>query len=249
MLTEERFSKIAAIVNERRSVTVHLLMELLGASESTIRRDLNTLDSRGEIIKVHGGAMAVSAYKMRDDDVSDRRAAAAEEKRAIAAYAAALIKKDDFVYIDAGTTTECVIDCITEKNAIYVTNAAAHARRLARGGFEVYLTGGRLKCATEALVGAETLESISKYNFTIGFFGTNGVHKKSGFTTPDREEAGVKQAAFRNCKNCYVLADSSKFGAICPVRFADFDSAVIITDKIPDSYSECRNIVKAGLKR
>lgn len=221
-------------------------MELLGASESTIRRDLNTLDSRGEIIKVHGGAMAVSEeYKMRDDDVADRRAASAEEKRAIAKYAASLIKRDDFVYIDAGTTTECIIDFITEKNAIYVTNAAAHARGLARGGFEVYLTGGRLKSATEALVGAEAIGSIAKYNFTVGFFGTNGVHKKSGFTTPDREEAGIKQAAFSNCKKRFVLADSSKFGSVSPVQFAEFDRAVIITDKIPDSYSECKNIVEA----
>lgn len=247
LLAEERFSKILAIISAKNSVTVQELMETLGASESTVRRDLNTLDSRGEIVKVHGGAMAVTTdFKMRDDDVSDRRVMHMDEKRTAAQYAASLIQRDDFVYIDAGTTTEYIIDYISEKNAIYVTNAVSHARKLACAGFEVYLIGGRLKGTTEAVVGAAATEALSRYNFTVGFFGTNGIHKKAGFTTPDREEAGVKQTAMRHCKKCFIIADSSKFDAISPIKFADFNDAVIITDKISSAYSDCKNIVKCG---
>lgn len=246
MLAEERLAKITQRINEQGSATVQELMEYMGASESTIRRDLNALDASGEIIKVHGGAMSVNtSFKMRDDEISDRRIINIEEKRLIAEYAAGLIKKDDFVYMDAGTTTELIIDYITEKNAVYVTNAVNHACRLAHMGCEVYLAGGKLKGATEAIVGAETLEAVSKYNFTIGFWGTNGIHKKTGFTTPDREEAGVKKMAFMNCKKRYVVADSSKFGSISPVGFADFDDAVIITDKLKKGYEDCGNVILA----
>ena len=246
MLADERLSKIIRLVNEQGSATAQELIEYLNASESTIRRDLNTLDASGEIIKVHGGAMSVNtSFKMRDDEISDRRITNIDEKRLIAQYAAKLIKKDDFVYIDAGTTTEYIIDYITEKNAVYVTNAVNHACKLSHMGCEVYLVGGRLKSATEAIVGSETLETLSKYNFTIGFWGTNGIHRKTGFTTPDREEAGVKKMSFINCKKRYIVADSSKFDSISPVGFADFDDAIIITEKNVNGYEDCENIILA----
>lgn len=246
MLAEERLSKIIRLVNEQGSATAQELIEYLNASESTIRRDLNTLDASGEIIKVHGGAMSVNtSFKMRDDEISDRRITNIDEKRLIAQYAAKLIKKDDFVYIDAGTMTEYIIDYITEKNAVYVTNAVNHACKLSHMGCEVYLVGGRLKSATEAIVGSETLETLSKYNFTIGFWGTNGIHRKTGFTTPDREEAGVKKMSFINCKKRYIVADSSKFDSISPVGFADFDDAIIITEKNVNGYEDCENIILA----
>ena len=247
MLAEERLSKIIQLVNEQGSATAQELMEYLDASESTIRRDLNTLNTAGEIIKVHGGAMSVNtSFKMRDDEIADRRITNIHEKKLIAQYAASLIKKDDFVYIDAGTTTEFIIDYITEKNAVYVTNAVNHACKLSHMSCEVYLTGGRLKSATEAIVGAETLSTLSNYNFTLGFWGTNGINKKTGFTTPDREEAEVKRIAFMNCKRRYIVADSSKFGSISPIGFARFDDAFIITDKNVKGYEKCENIILAN---
>ena len=53
MLTEERYSKILECLNEYKTVTVTQLAEALNASESTIRRDLNSLATMKKIIKVH----------------------------------------------------------------------------------------------------------------------------------------------------------------------------------------------------
>lgn len=244
MLAEERSKRIIELVNERGSVTVTELMEQLGASESTIRRALNALDAMGELIKVYGGAMSnTTSFKMRDDEVDNRRVMNMEQKKQIARYAAGLVRSDDLVYIDAGTTTEYISEYITEKGAIYVTNAVTHAHKLVKAGCEVYLIGGRLKSATEAIVGAKAIEMLGDYNFTIGFWGTNGISKKNGFTTPDAEEAGVKRASFENCKKPYVLADSTKFDSISPVKFADFEEAVIITDSTAKGYEQCKNII------
>lgn len=246
MLAEERLSKIVKIVNEQGSATAQELMDFFHASESTIRRDLNALDAAGEIMKVHGGAMSVdTSYKMHDDKISERRAANTDRKKIIAEYAANLITKDDFVYIDAGTTTELMIDYITEKDAVYMTNAVNHACKLLHMGCKVYLVGGRLKSITEAAVGAEAIETLSNYNFTIGFWGTNGIHKKAGFTTPDREEAGTKKISFLNCQKRYIVADSTKFESISPVKFADFGDADIITEQIIKGYETCKNIILA----
>ena len=69
MLTEQRYEIILKLLSERRSITVTELKELLNASESTIRRDLNALDEQGKLTKVFGGAVE----RGKDSDVSDRK--------------------------------------------------------------------------------------------------------------------------------------------------------------------------------
>ena len=119
MLAEERYNEILRLVNEKKTVTVQELTEVLDTSESTIRRDLTTLHKKGSLIKVHGGATALSVEGMtRDASLTVRRDMNIEEKVAIAKYAAALIEKDDFVYLDAGSSVDLMIDYIVEQEAI-----------------------------------------------------------------------------------------------------------------------------------
>lgn len=244
MLTEERFARILNILEEHGSVTVTELMDQLHASESTIRRDLNTLDARGQLLKVHGGAMQkdASAYRTQDDDVLLRKELNVEQKVVIARYAARLITDHDAVYLDAGTTTELMIDAQMNRNALYITNAIGHARKLSVLGCTVYLLGGEFKGTTDAIVGEEAVLSIAKYNFTKGFFGTNGVTKEQGFTTPEVKEALIKRRAMEQTKEAYVLADASKFGEISTVTFGAFTDATILTNQVKQEYRGFSNI-------
>lgn len=248
MLMEQRFEEILKIVEDRKSVTVQELMELLNASESTIRRDLTTLHSNERLIKVHGGALALgSQYNTKDEDIADRQQLNLSEKNQIAKYAASLIKSSDFVYLDSGSTTECMIPYITEKSAVFVTNSIANAKRLTKEGFTAYIIGGELKASTEAIVGNEAIMNLAKYNFTKGFFGTNGISSQFGFTTPDLNEAMVKKAAFQKCSIRYVLGDPSKFNQISPITFADFSSSIVITTKLADEkYKIFNNILEVA---
>ena len=100
------------------------LTEQLHSSESTIRRDLNTLDAQGRLIKIHGGAMAVGGeYRTQDAAFSLREDQNRAEKLRIAQYAASLIRAHDFVYLDAGTSTALMIDFITAQQVTFVTDA------------------------------------------------------------------------------------------------------------------------------
>ena len=80
----------------------------------------------------------------------------------------------------------------------------------------------------------EAIISLDKYNFTKGFFGTNGISTESGFSTPDAPEGLVKKTALARCTHAYVLADSSKFNKIYPISFAGLASATILTDVLED---------------
>ena len=87
------------------------------------------------------------------------------------------------------------------------------------------------------------MQTLRKYHFTKGFFVTNGVTKKAGFTTPDANEAMVKKTAIEQCQKKYVLCDHSKFGEVSSVTFLAFTGADVITDRIAEGYQDCGNIV------
>jgi DeoR family fructose operon transcriptional repressor len=248
VLASERQRRIHDLVLSRGSVTSAELMELLGASESTIRRDLDQLERMNKISRVHGGAARVGDdYVLRDQALTEKNTLNVAQKRAIAAYAATLVKPGDFVYLDAGSTTEALADEITERDATYLTNSLPIARKLLARGCKTMLPGGTVKPLTEALVGEETIASLGKYHFTVGFWGTNGADLETGFTTPEFNEAAVKQISLEQTVRPYVLCDSSKFSLVAPITFADFDRAQVITDQLADrSYAQAGNVIEVG---
>lgn len=93
-----------------------------------------------------------------------------------------------------------MIDYITERQAIFVTNAITHAKKLADRGCSVYILGGEFKAVTEAIVGEEAVVTLDKYNFTKGFWGANGVSLQRGYSTPELKEALVKRKPCRTVR-------------------------------------------------
>lgn len=84
-----------------------------------------------------------------------------EDKRTIAAYAATLVRPNDFVFLDAGSTTEQLATYLTEKDAVYVTNGITLAQKLAQRGLKTLLIAGRVKATTDAVIGTEAVASCS----------------------------------------------------------------------------------------
>lgn len=245
MFMKKRQEEILGLLSDNHSITMRELVEIFHVSESTIRRDLTELDRQRKLEKVHGGAILLQdQFKTTDEKVSEREGQNRSGKIKIARYAASLIRKNDFVYLDAGTTTGHMIEAIQEKSATYVTNGVLHATQLAKRGFNVHILGGRLKETTEAVVGEEAQESLEKYQFNIGFFGANGIGKRTGFTTPDISEACVKRAAFQHSRKRFVLVDGRKFDQVSSVKFGEFRDACILTDFVPQSgFENSDNII------
>ena len=90
---------------------------------------------------------------------------------------------------------------------------------------------------------SQAMETLERYHFTKGFFGTNGISRNEGFTTPDAGEAQVKRTAMRQCRICYVLVDSTKFGNISAVTFAPFEAGTILTEKIVEGYQAGEKLI------
>lgn len=249
MLSQERHKLILDKLEKDSVVYLNDLVELLKTSESTIRRDLNTLDKKGLLKKVHGGATSLKDIKINTTDykVEYRQSLNIDDKLKIAEYAASLIEDYDLVYIDSGTTTELMIDFIRDTKAVFVTNGIVHAKKLLQKKFTTYILGGELKLTTEAIVGVETVNSLRKYNFTKGFFGTNGVDLERGFTTPDIREAMVKEEAINRSKKGFILCDESKFDEVSSITFSEIKNKnikIITTNLSNNKYKEVTEIME-----
>lgn len=237
MLAEERFALILDLLTEKRTATVQELCEALNASESTIRRDLTELDRQGRLNKVHGGATLPNGQFLADEPtMAAKESLAVSQKQSIAEAAAALITAEDFVYVDAGTSTLAMVRALSGPalEAHYVTNGIAHARLLAQKSCHVCLPGGLLRPRTEAIIGAAAVTALQQFNFTKAFMGANGVAMDAGFTTPDPEEAAVKAAAIRRARQIWFLTDDSKFERIYPAVISALRDAAILTNRCPD---------------
>lgn len=244
MLTKQRHEEMVNIIRERGSVTTNEMAKILGISESTARRDINFLADTGKVIKVYGGAMFdPQDVDTKEDSFEQRMDINATEKGKAAEKALELITPDDFIYIDAGTTTKYIADNFNMCGVRIVTNGIGHARILASKGNEVVLVGGNVKISTDAIVGTLAVNTLDKYHFTKGFFGTNGISPKAGYTTPDINEALVKKAAMQKCSKSFIVCDSSKFNTISAVTFASFREATIVTNLCPAEFSKYKNII------
>lgn len=244
MLTKQRYEEMINIIRERGSITTNEMAKILGISESTARRDINFLADTGKVIKVYGGAMFdPQDVDTKEDSFEQRMDINATEKGKAAEKALELITPDDFIYIDAGTTTKYIADNFNMSGVRIVTNGIEHARILASKGNEVVLVGGNVKISTDAIVGTLAVNTLDKYHFTKGFFGTNGISPKAGYTTPDINEALVKKAAMQKCSKSFIVCDSSKFNTISAVTFASFREATIVTNLCPAEFSKYKNII------
>ncbi|WP_312472644.1 DeoR/GlpR family DNA-binding transcription regulator [Neobacillus sp.] len=233
MLTPERHRIILQLLKEKDSVKIQEIIELTNTSESTIRRDLSQLEDQKFLKRIHGGASRLQG-KLQEPSMVEKSSKNLHEKRLIAQYAASLVEEGDCIYLDAGSTVFEMIDLLPLKNIVVVTNGLMHAAPLLYKGISTYLIGGLVKPNTNAFIGRGALASLDLYRFDKCFMGVNGIHPEFGFTTPDQEEAMVKQKAIALSREAYALADTTKFAEISFAKIADIHEASIITNELED---------------
>ncbi|MGO4887547.1 DeoR/GlpR family DNA-binding transcription regulator [Anaerobacillus sp. MEB173] len=231
MLTPERHQIILELLKQKHVVKIQELVDATASSESTIRRDLSQLENERKLKRVHGGASLLH-QKGEELSVIEKSEINLEEKELIARYAAKLICAGDCIYLDAGTTLYQMITHIDAKGIKVVTNGLTHLEALLEQNIETYVIGGYVKQKTRALIGRGAIDGISQYRFDKCFIGVNGIHYDYGFTTPDPEEALVKEKAMKLSQESFVLADETKFYEVTFAKITDINNATIITNQI-----------------
>ncbi|WP_184583412.1 DeoR/GlpR family DNA-binding transcription regulator [Lipingzhangella halophila] len=234
MLAAQRQELILERVQRSGGVRVTDLVESFAVSDMTIRRDLDALESRGAIRKVHGGAVAPSGASTEEPGFEIKAQRQEHEKHAIAREAARLVEPDSAVGLSAGTTTRTVAEYLRDVPGLtVVTNSPRVADvfyRAARPDQTVALTGG-FRTPSDALVGPLALTAVRSLHLDILFLGVHGMQEQAGFTTPNLMEAETNKALVEATRTLVVVADHTKWGTVGLSTIAPLSRCdVLVTD-------------------
>jgi DeoR/GlpR family transcriptional regulator of sugar metabolism len=234
MLAGQRRSAILGLVQEAGAVRVADLVDHLGVSDMTVRRDIEQLAREGKVERVHGGALAVGLASAHEPGFLAKSSLMTAEKRAIAQRAAELVEPGSAIGISAGTTTYELARLLRGMaDLTVVTNSVPVAQLLhesATDGQTVVLTGG-VRTPSDALVGPVAVTALRTLHVDRLFLGAHGVDAKAGLTTPNLVEAETNRALVASARQVCILADHTKWGVVGLSTFVDLaDVDLFITD-------------------
>ncbi|NHN57335.1 DeoR/GlpR transcriptional regulator [Calidifontibacter sp. DB0510] len=232
MYGAERQQQIVIEARRQGRVEVTALAESLGVTPETVRRDLSTLENRGVLKRVHGGAIPVERLDL-EPALTVRSSRLTEQKKRIAARALDEIAAGATVLLDSGSTTHALAEMLPpDRDLTVVTNSMQIGDLLSgRAGLTLFVIGGRVRGLTGAAVGEWALTALRSLTVDLAFVGTNGMSADRGLTTPDQAEASVKSAMLDAARRSVLLADASKFGTDHLHTFAGLDRIdLIVTD-------------------
>lgn len=219
MLAHQRQQKILEILQRKGGVRVSELSRYLSVSEMTIRRDLDCLERRACLVRIHGGAIPLDI--LTEPAFSEKADLLASEKQRIAQAAAHLVG-DGIIGLSAGTTTSALAACLPRDNCrlTVVTNALNIAWTLAGTKINIMMMGGSLRSSSYALVGP-ALQQVDDISLDILFLGANGISLQGGITTPNPAEAETNAKLLARARKVIVVADHSKLGRTARGHIAD----------------------------
>lgn len=211
MLQEERLAKILDRLSLDGRVLSAPLAAWLGVSEDTIRRDLAELSQRGQLRRVHGGAVPVATVH---PEFKVRSAEHLGEKDRIAEEAVRLVRPGQLIFLDAGTTVLALARHFARSlSATVVTHSAVTATTLADWpNLEVLLIGGKLFKPGLATIGPEAVAGYQRMHADICFLGICALHAEFGLTELTYDESLVKQAMIRQSSQTVALGAGDKLG-------------------------------------
>ncbi len=222
-----RRSAILEYLSEKGQVSVQELCDRLGVSLVTMRQDLTALEKGGFLQRTHGGATLLDS-----ENISHRLSFRYEKKLDIAKRAAKLVDDGETVFLESGSANALLARELSGRRVQIVVANLFMARQIKPGDLaRVVVIGGMYQPDSESLVGAMARQNIATTFFTKAFLGVDGFALGTGFTNRDMERAEIAATIVSHCPSTYVLADSTKFGAIAMARICDLDElAGVITN-------------------
>ena len=214
MLEYERLDHILAYLRENQTVTVKTLCKRLYASEATIRRDLNELENRGFIKRLHGGAALLNSAN-RELPLYVRKQENIEAKRAIAAQAVRHIRDGQVIFLDASSTVMQLVPHFENfENLTLITNGMETAQKLSDLRHKTYCTGGLMLHHSNAYVGELAENFIRHFNADLFFFSSQGLSEDGRITDASDVETHIRRVMFEQSRKRVFLCDQSKLGKV-----------------------------------
>jgi len=234
-LARQRQERILEQTRRDGGVRVSELVDALGVSDMTVRRDIAQLADRGLVIRVHGGAtLADAPHSSFEPAFRTKLGEEREEKLAIARTAAELVAPGSSVALSAGTTTLALAEQLREvPDLTVVTNSVPVADALFdpdRRDRVVVLTGGT-RTPSDALVGPVAVQALRDLHVDLLFLGVHGFSERTGCTSPNMTEAATNRALIAAAGKTVVVADHTKLRLVGLATILGLDEVdVLVSD-------------------
>ena len=233
MIPELRKEFIVNTLNEDGILYTQEIMKKCNVSEITIRRDLTELETKGLLIRTHGGAVKSKATDMLftyDLKINQNR----QSKEDICRLAANYIDEGDIIFVDCGTTLSLISKYITKfKNLTVITTSLPVISDLMNyPNIRLSLIGGEIDDERQATYGSVAENNIGMYHADKAFIGADGISLKKGLSSYDDKEGAVTRMMMENSDEVFLLCDSSKIEKNSFVIFSPISGiAHLITDQ------------------
>ncbi len=247
----ERHRQIVEVMRQQETVTVCELEERFGVSASTIRRDLNALERAGLLNRTYGGAKAplLSAQEL---PLAERRVSQANAKRRIGRAAATLIAPGDTMFLDGGTTVECLVPHLRAMAGLTVVTFGLNvlARLAGCKGITVIVIGGELDHRTLTMGGALAYEFLRTHGmrFDRAFLAASGVSAAAGVTNASLDEIPLKRIAMDSARETVLLVDGTKIGRDAVAQIAPIERINLLVTDSAAPKDEVRRLRQLGVR-
>jgi DeoR family fructose operon transcriptional repressor len=234
----EKQKEILDYVNENKQASVKELSKATGLSEVTVRKYLQPLESKGLLIKTHGGVISKKSALNYEVPYSEKETVNMEEKQRIGAAAAKLVCDGDVILLDSGSTTLQIAKEIKNQDITVITNDIKIAYELSgKPNVKLFVTGGMLRSTVFTLVGSDAESYLRRLHVNKTFLGADAVHLDSLVTNNAMEDAEIKKLMIQAADQVILVADHSKFDKKCFLDICSFsDIDVVVTDQIGPEY-------------
>ena len=230
MTAEERHRRITELLRSREQATVEELAELCGTSTATIRRDLDLLEQRGVLRRVHGAAVSLIVGGF-DPGYQQRALENQRAKMRIAFAVAGRLRPQEFVFLDSGSTATQIAVALKEQSLTVMPNSLHAARALEGGRAEVILAGGALIEQELALRGPLAEANIRSMRFDTAIITPCTFDLRTGIMAHDLADAAIKRAAIESAQRVIVACHQDKWNRLSPVVVSPAEAIdLIITD-------------------
>jgi DeoR family fructose operon transcriptional repressor len=233
MLAVKRHEKIIELLEREQSVKVADLSALLGVTEKTIREDLEKLEDKGLLKRIHGGAVAVNSENEASFfSLHAPSTRAVNEKQQIAKQALKHIDPNDIIVLDTGSTTLEIAKLLGAFPVTVITNDLLIICELTSKELVRLVVPGGFEHKNTLHASPEALEFVKTLNIQKSFVSSTGVHLDYGLTIFRSELIEQKKAWILAAKENFCVADHSKFDKTALITFAPLDDIhCIITDR------------------
>jgi DeoR/GlpR family transcriptional regulator of sugar metabolism len=232
MLKDKRLLQILDLLKRDGEVEISVLRNMFDVTEMTIRRDLDELAATYDIVRTHGGAMLKDLNESIELPYERRMEFCGEQKEKIALKALSLIKHQQTLFFDSGSTTYYMAQNIgnDRTNTILTTGVNLAPELLNRQNVSVIMIGGDLRRNTISSCGPLAEEQLRRFRVDIAFLGANGVGDDGNVYIGNSTEFGIKNTVMNIARETYLLVDSSKFGCsqfLYYANLSDFSGVIV----------------------